>query len=149
MHDEPDGAVEKGAQSLDHGGDRGVVAVPTYLGLTLLGAVVGVAGAFVHDLRAPVASLNLPAGLVLALVTGAALTVAGGLVTRTRVGAGLVAGPWVLTALPFAAERPEGDLVISGTPVGYGYLFGAALLAAITVTLPYRDLAPRPEDDAG
>ncbi len=126
-----------------------VVVVWRYAGLVLLGAVVGVIGAFAHDLRLHLGGVPLPVGLVLALVAGVGLSIAGGLVTGTRVGAGMVAVPWVLSALLFSAERPEGDLVISASTVGYAYLFGAALLAATTVTLPYRDLAPRPDRDAG
>jgi hypothetical protein len=124
------------------------VRVALYLCLALLGAALGVAGAFVHHVRLHVLGVSLPLGILLALLTGLGLAVAGGLLTRSRLGAGLVAGPWLLGALPFASERPEGDLIISGTPFGYAYLLGTALLATIAVTLPYRDLTRSP-DNAG
>jgi len=124
------------------------VRVVLYPLLALLGAAVGVAGAFVHHLRLHVFGASLPLGLLLALLTGVGLAVAAGLLTHSRIGAGLVAAPWLLGALPFASERPEGDLIIAGTPIGYAYLLGTALLAATTVTLPYRDLA-RSSDEAG
>jgi hypothetical protein len=122
------------------------VRVVLYLLLAVLGTVVGVAGAFVHHVRLPVGGASIPVGLVLALVTGTVLAVAGGLLTCSRLGAGLVAGPWLLAALPFAAQRPEGDLVISATPIGYAYLLGTSLLGAMTITVPYR--TPSSDRDA-
>jgi hypothetical protein len=131
----------------DHGGVG--VRVVRYLLLVVLGSAVGVAGAFAHHLRFQLAGITVPYGLVLSLVTGTALAIAAGLLTHSRLGATAVAGPWLLIALPFATQRPEGDLIIPGTATGYAYLIGTALLGAMAVTLPYRDLSPRSDDDAG
>jgi uncharacterized protein DUF6113 len=121
----------------------------TYLLLAVAGLAVGVTGAFVHHLRLHLGAVTVPYGLLLALTAGAVAGIAGGLLTHSRLGAGMVAGPWLLSALPFSTQRPEGDLIIAGTPAGYAYLLGTAVLAAMTVALPYRDLRPSAGGDDG
>jgi hypothetical protein len=100
------------------------------VGLFGLGLVVGVAGAFEHREKAPL-------GLVVSLLAEGSVVVAAGIHTRSRIGAGLPAGAWVVTALLGAIERPEGDVVITADGLGYAYLLGGLVLMGLLALLPY------------
>lgn len=111
--------------------------IASCIGLFALGLVVGAAGAFEHREKAPL-------GLVVSLAAEASVVVAAGIHTRSRIGAGLPAGAWVVTALLGAIERPEGDVVISADGLGYAYLFGGLVLMGLLALLPYGEsLAPK------
>jgi hypothetical protein len=120
--------------------------VPTPLRLTLhglavvLGIAAGVLGSFVHALRLA----GLPVGLLCGLALTATVLVAAGLATGSRSGAVAAAAGWFLPVLLLSAPRPEGDLVVSGSALGYLWLVGGTIVAGVAVAWPY-GRARRPE----
>jgi hypothetical protein len=112
--------------------------------LIVLGAVVGVAGVFVHGMSARVAGIPLPFGLVVALAGSAGLFVIGGLAVGERSGVLLPVLAWALTTLLFFVGRPEGDVVLDGTASGVAYLFLGTIVAAMAVGFPWNYL-PGPD----
>ncbi|AZQ37208.1 MULTISPECIES: DUF6113 family protein [Streptomyces] len=102
--------------------------VLAYLGLFLLGAVVGVAGALVQPAW-------FPAGLLLALAGEAGLCLGGGRATGRRAGAVAPAGGWMITVILLTASRPEGDFVFGTGAASYLFLLGGMAVAVICATL--------------
>ena len=106
------------------------------------GAVAGVLGSFVHLL----AALGLPAGLLLALLLSAGTFGTWGLLLG-RPGAAAGTAGWLVVVLLLARARPEGDLVVDGSAVGYAWLLGGLLVAGGCLALPYRSAASGPPED--
>ncbi|SEQ61906.1 DUF6113 family protein [Streptomyces radiopugnans] len=99
-----------------------------YAVLTVLGAVVAVAGALVQ-------AGWFPLGLLLALGAAVALFYGGARLTGTKVGAAAPAGGWMLVVLLLTASRPEGDFVF-GTGLGsYVFLLGGMFAAVMCATV--------------
>ncbi|TVL93975.1 DUF6113 family protein [Streptomyces sp. SAJ15] len=112
-------------------GERDGVAlrVSAYLGLAVLGALVGIAGALVQ-------AAWFPGGLLLALLGIAALCYGGVQLTRTRLGGVAPAVTWVIVVLMLTASRPEGDFVF-GVGIGsYVFLLGGMLAGVMCATMP-------------
>ena len=102
--------------------------IAAYLGLFVLGAVVGVAGGLVQ-------SGWFPGGLLLTLAGEAGLLLGGAQATGVRAGAVAPAAGWMIAVLLLTASRPEGDFLF-GVGVGsYLFLFGGMALAVICATL--------------
>lgn len=99
----------------------------------LVGSTSGLLGSFVHPLRVA----GVPAGLLCGLALTVAAIATGGLVTSSRTGAAAAAVGWVVPVLVLSAPRPEGDLVVPGTALGYLWLLGGTLVAGATVAWPY------------
>ncbi|WP_155060779.1 DUF6113 family protein [Streptomyces blattellae] len=99
-----------------------------YLGLFVLGAIVGVAGSLVQ-------SGWMPGGLLLALAGEAGACLGGALATRSRGGAVAPAGGWMLAVILLTASRPEGDYVFSAEGGSYLFLLGGMAVAVICATL--------------
>lgn len=97
--------------------------------LTLLGAVVGLAGCFAQ-------ALWFPGGLLLALAATIALFYAGHLLTGTRMGALLPALGWFAVLLVAMTPRPEQDFLLASSAGSYIYLFVGAVGGVICATLP-------------
>ncbi len=85
--------------------------VATYVVLLLLGALLGVWGAFLVPLH--VGPL-LGSSVVIAVVGNLAVGLLGAAGTGSRLGAALPAAGWLVTVLLLGTSRPEGDLVIPG-----------------------------------
>jgi hypothetical protein len=98
-----------------------------------LGAAAGVLGSFVHALRVA----GLPIGLLCGLALTATVLVAAGLATGSRAGAGAAALGWFVPVLLLSAPRPEGDLVVSGSALGYLWLVGGTVVAGAALAWPY------------
>jgi hypothetical protein len=98
----------------------------------LAGLGAGLLGSFTHAST----SYGLPVGLF------AALGLCFGVFAMARVAAtgrvpvaGAVLG-WATVVLLLSVRRPEGDLVVPGTALGYCWLVGGMLGAAATVSWP-------------
>jgi hypothetical protein len=99
-----------------------------YLGLAVLGALAGTAGALVQ-------SGWFPGGLVLALAGAVGLFWGGGKLCRTRVGAAAPGVGWVLTVLLLTSSRPEGDFLVGAGAGSYVFLLGGMLAAVMCATI--------------
>jgi hypothetical protein len=99
-----------------------------YLGLFVLGAVVGVAGALVQGAW-------FPGGLLLALAGAAGLFLGGARAAGSRAGAVAGAAGWVVVVVLLTANRPEGDFLFSAGGGSYLFLLGGMGIAVICATL--------------
>lgn len=99
--------------------------------LLVLGALVGVYGAFYYSLSV----WGVPLGAIVAVVLNFVMCRAAGRMMRTRLSAVLPAVGWLVAVLLLSAKRSEGDLLITNTVGGYILLFGGSLAAAIAVTM--------------
>ncbi|MER5211167.1 DUF6113 family protein [Streptomyces sp. NPDC002838] len=99
-----------------------------YLGLFVLGAVVGIAGALVQ-------SGWFPGGLLLALAGEAGLCLGGARAAGSRGGAVAPAGGWMIAVILLTASRPEGDFVFAAEGGSYLFLLGGMAVAVICATL--------------
>ncbi|MCD7439063.1 DUF6113 family protein [Streptomyces lincolnensis] len=99
-----------------------------YLGLLVLGAVVGVAGALVQ-------AGWFPGGLLLALAGEAGLLLGGARAANSRGGAVAPAAGWMIAVVLLTASRPEGDFVFAAGSGSYLFLLGGMAVAVICATL--------------
>lgn len=110
------------------------LAIPTarrataYLGLFLLGAVTGVAGALVQ-------SSWFPGGLLLALLGAAGAFLGGAHATGARAGAVAPATGWMTSVILLTASRPEGDFLFGAGVVSYLFLLGGMAVAVMCATV--------------
>lgn len=114
----------------------------------LAGAAAGLLGSFVHAQDVA----GLPLGLLVAWALSIAVFVTCGLLLGRPGAAAAVAG-WLVLVLLLSTQRPEGDLVVAGTAVGYLWLLGGFVLAGGCLIPRYavtpRQPAPAPSADAG
>ncbi|MCZ9349487.1 DUF6113 family protein [Streptomyces mutabilis] len=109
-----------------------------YLGLFVLGAVVGVAGALVQPAW-------FPGGLLLALAAEAGLCLGAGRAVGRRGGAVAPAAGWALAVVLLTTSRPEGDFLFAAGSGSYLFLLGGIAIAVMCATLaPVR----QPDGDA-
>ncbi|WP_055492392.1 DUF6113 family protein [Streptomyces sp. TP-A0356] len=113
------------AQPLD---PPSVGRIAAYLGLFVLGAVVGVAGALVQ-------SGWFPGGLLLALAGAAGLFLGGAQATGARAGAIAPAAGWMVAVVLLTSSRPEGDFLFGAGLGSYLFLLGGMGIAVICATL--------------
>jgi hypothetical protein len=99
-----------------------------YLGLLVLGAVVGVAGGLVQ-------AGWFPGGLLLALAGAAGLFLGGTRATGSRAGAVAPAAGWMIAVILLTASRPEGDFLFAGGAGSYFFLLGGMAVAVMCATL--------------
>ncbi|MET7854652.1 DUF6113 family protein [Streptomyces avermitilis] len=99
-----------------------------YLGLFLLGALVGLAGALVQ-------AAWFPGGLLLALAGAAGLHLGGSYVIGSRAGAVAPAAGWMVAVVLLTASRPEGDFLFGAGAVSYLFLLGGMAVAVMCATL--------------
>lgn len=100
-----------------------------YLGLLLLGAVVGAAGALVQ-------SGWFPGGLLLALAGAAGLFLGGARALGARGGAVAPAAGWMIAVILLTVSRPEGDFLFGAGIGSYLFLLGGIAVAVMCATLP-------------
>ena len=99
-----------------------------FLGLFVLGAVVGAAGALVQ-------AGWVPGGLLLALAGEAGLLLGGARATDSRGGAIAPAAGWMIAVILLTASRPEGDFLFGAGGGSYLFLLGGMAVAVICATL--------------
>jgi Family of unknown function (DUF6113) len=120
------------------GGQGGALAQPltappvgriaAYVGLFLLGAVVGTAGVLVQ-------SAWFPGGLLLALLGAAGVFLGGAQATGGRAGAVAPVAGWMVAVILLTASRPEGDFLFGAGAVSYLFLLGGMAVAVMCATL--------------
>ncbi|MFC7897315.1 DUF6113 family protein [Streptomyces sp. NPDC057381] len=108
-----------------------------YLGLFVLGAVVGVAGALVQPAW-------FPGGLLLALAAEAGLCLGAGRAVGRRGAAVAPAAGWALAVVLLTTSRPEGDFLFAAGSGSYLFLLGGIAIAVMCATL-----APVRQPDGG
>lgn len=99
-----------------------------YLGLLVLGAVVGAAGALVQ-------SGWFPGGLLLALAGAAGLFLGGARALGARGGAVAPAAGWMIAVILLTVSRPEGDFLFGAGIGSYLFLLGGIAVAVMCATL--------------
>ncbi|MGW2487044.1 DUF6113 family protein [Streptomyces sp. NPDC001606] len=99
-----------------------------HVGLFLLGAVVGLAGALVQ-------AAWFPGGLLLALAGATGVFLGGAYATGGRGGAVAPAAGWMVCVILLTASRPEGDFLFGAGGGSYLFLLGGMALAVICATL--------------
>ncbi|MBT2365168.1 hypothetical protein J7E88_07510 [Streptomyces sp. ISL-10] len=99
-----------------------------YLGLTLLGAVVGITGSLVQGAW-------LPGGLMLALAATAALFYGSLRATGTQLGVAASAVGWLLAIVVLSVGRPEGDAMFASGIAPLVYMLGGMAAAVICATM--------------
>lgn len=99
-----------------------------YLGLLVLGALAGVAGALVQPAW-------FPGGLLLALAAEAGLVLGAARMMRGRGGGAAVAVGWIVVVLLLTASRPEGDFLFAAGAGSYLFLLGGIGVAVMCATL--------------
>lgn len=97
------------------------------LGLLVLGALVGVAGALVQPAW-------FPGGLLLALAGEAGTVLGAARLTRSRSGGVAVAAGWMITVMLLTVSRPEGDFLFAAGSGSYLFLLGGIAVAVICAT---------------
>ncbi|MGW1071326.1 DUF6113 family protein [Streptomyces sp. NPDC002537] len=100
-----------------------------YLGLAVLGALAGVAGALVQGGW-------FPGGLLLALLGIAGLCYGGVTLTRARAGGIAPGAGWLVAVLLLTTSRPEGDFLFGAGLGSYVFLLGGMAVAVMCATLP-------------
>jgi hypothetical protein len=113
---------------------RAIASLLAFVG----GAAAGVLGSFVHGNEAS----GVPVGLITAFGLCLSFFVAAGLATRSRAVAGLAVAGWLLAVLLLSWQRPEGDLVVPGTTLGYLWLFGGMAVAGAALAVNYAVVLP-------
>lgn len=113
--------------------------ISAYLGLLVLGAVVGTAGALVQGGW-------FPGGLILALVASAGLFYGGLTATGTSFGVGAPAAGWLIAVILLSLGRPEGDGVFAAGLGPVVYLLGGAVVAVMCATM---SRSPQPASESG
>ncbi|MFD4258999.1 DUF6113 family protein [Streptomyces sp. NPDC058534] len=99
-----------------------------YVGLFVLGAVIGVAGALLQPAW-------FPGGLLLALAAEAGLCLGAGRAVGRRGGAVAPAAGWALAVVLLTTSRPEGDFVFAAGSGSYLFLLGGIAVAVMCATL--------------
>lgn len=128
-----DDGVKRGSDGHEGGPDRiyAVVTGAAYGALFVLGVGVGGYGSFYYSV--PLGPV--PIGLFLAIAATYVTCWLGGRGMKTKSGAAVPALGWFVAVLTFSQNRVEGDFLLTGQLVSYGFLFGGALAAVLAVSL--------------
>ncbi|MFF3395530.1 DUF6113 family protein [Streptomyces sp. NPDC002669] len=102
--------------------------IVSYVGLALLGALVGIAGSLVQ-------AAWFPAGLLLALLAAGGLFYGGRRVFDTQLGALAPAAGWLISIVVLLGGRPEGDYVFGGELGLILFMIGGMAVAVICATM--------------
>ena len=107
-------------------------------GAALAGIAAGLIGSFAHAVTA----YGVPVGLLAGLALTLAVCATAGLAAGSRGPSACAALGWVSIVFLLSTSRPEGDLVVPGTLLGYAWLLGGTLVAGATASWPYASTAP-------
>lgn len=106
-----------------------------YVVLLLLGAALGVVGAFLTPAGPRVGGVLLPLGLVVAVVGNLTAGVLGLRAIGSRLGAAAPAIGWLTVVLPMGSTTSAGDLVLTGSLRSIAFLLLGSLAGAAVPTL--------------
>lgn len=134
----PPGSAQREPRATDERRLRRLLRWLALLGLTVLSAVVAVAGTFVHARMAYAGTVPIPYGLILAVSGLASVLLLAHESARRRLGIVPVATAWLFPVWLLTQERPAGDVVISNGWVGLTYLFTGVVLIGVGVARPPR-----------
>lgn len=104
------------------------VRIAAYLGLVVLGVLVGVAGSLVQGAW-------LPGGLALALLGAAGLFYGSMQVTGTQLGVAAPAVGWLAAIVVLSSGRPEGDGMFTAGTGPLIFVLGGMVLAVMCATM--------------
>jgi hypothetical protein len=102
--------------------------IAAYLGLAVLGALVGIAGSLVQGAW-------FPGGLVLALLAAVGLFYGSLWATETQLGVVAPAGGWLAAVVVLSIGRPEGDGAFSAGIGPLVYMLGGMAVAVMCATM--------------
>ncbi|MGW8378715.1 DUF6113 family protein [Streptomyces sp. ODS28] len=119
-------ATEAEREAMPPGTPR--LRVLLYIGLGVLGLLVGAAGALVQAGWTPV-------GLVLAMAASVGVFWGGSKLSRTKVGAIAPGVGWTLAVALLMVSRPEGDFMFGGSISTFVYVWGGMLAAVMCATI--------------
>lgn len=106
------------------------VTVAAALALAVLGAVAGILGAF----QSPHPWVAVPVGVGTGLVLG----FGGAWGLGSSWGAAAPAVGWIVVVFVLGSRRPEGDLIVTSSGGGLGYLFGGLLAFGVAAGIGWR-----------
>lgn len=117
-----------------------------YVVLLLLGATLGLLGAFLSPAGPRVGGLLLSFGLVIAVVGNLVAGLLGLRAIGSRLGAAAPLLGWLVIVLPLGSSTVAGDLVLPGTPRSIAFLLLGALAGTAVPTLarPTRGMTALP-----
>ena len=108
------------------------------------GLACGLLGSFVHGYRFH----GWPLGLIAALGLLLSVLVTSGLLAGTRAGAAVAAVCWLAMVVLLSSPRPEGDLIVPGSGLGYAWLLGGMVVGVVGVLWPYPSRSQDPSGGA-
>jgi N-acetyl-1-D-myo-inositol-2-amino-2-deoxy-alpha-D-glucopyranoside deacetylase len=106
--------------------------------VTAMASVAGAVSGFVHRTTIELVGVDVPVGLVAALLGVAGLVLAARVVAVSRAGVLVIGAAYAVPVLVLSQFRPEGDLVVAEDVWGLTLLAGAALVITAGVTIPVR-----------
>jgi hypothetical protein len=107
-----------------------------YLLALVAGAAAGLLGSFTFGYT----YAWLPVGLLVALLLSLAVFLTAGLALRSRAAAGLASAGWLVVVGVFSLARPEGDLIVPASTLGYTWLLAGTVVAGLSLAVPYAGL---------
>jgi Family of unknown function (DUF6113) len=107
----------------------------------LAGAAAGVMGSFTFAYT----NASWPVGLLVGLSLCLAVFVTAGLALRSRGATAVAVAGWLVTVGALSMQRPEGDLVVPATTLGYCWLLLGILVGGLSLAVPYATLGAAPD----
>ncbi|MYT75991.1 MULTISPECIES: DUF6113 family protein [unclassified Streptomyces] len=127
----------QGGSALAQPLDLRIGRIAALVGLLVLGALVGVAGALAQGGW-------FPGGLLLALLGAAGVFHGGARLTGGRAGAVAPAAGWLVAVMLLTTSRPEGDFLFGAGLGSYLFLLGGMAVAVICATIGLPGQPPVP-----
>jgi hypothetical protein len=106
-----------------------------YTFAVILGAALGLYGAFLAPAGPRIGGLLLSVGVTLAVVGNGGGTLLLAYLTGTRLGAGLLLLGWAPVALWFGGGRPEGDIVLPSNSTSYAFLVAGIFVPVVVAVV--------------
>jgi hypothetical protein len=106
-----------------------LVTGAAYMALALLGALLGLIGAFAQGWMAG----PVPVGAITLIVINFVVPRLAGWAMGSRMAAGLPVFIWADVAFILSVQRGEGDLIVPGTLTGYLFIVGGLVAGVVAV----------------